>query len=101
MSPTRASRASTVSPGTKARWGPSRISYAANPDPRESALERIAAAELKSMFEPLDVEIAVARGDGADLFAATGREIWRDLAGGLLVLLIVESIFATWVGRSR
>ncbi len=32
----------------------------------------------------------------------TGREIWRDLAGVLLVLLlIVESIFATWVGRSR
>ena len=34
--------------------------YAANPDPRESALERIAAAELKSMLEPLEIEIAVA-----------------------------------------
>ena len=75
--------------------------YAANPDPRESVLERIAAAELKSMFEPLEIEIATPRGDGSDLFAATGREIWRDLAAVLLVLLIVESIFATWVGRSR
>ena len=53
------------------------------------------------MFEPLDVEIVVARGEGLDLFSATGREIWHDLAAGLLVLLIVESIFATWVGRSR
>jgi hypothetical protein len=75
--------------------------YAANPDPRESALERATTAEIQSMLEPLTVEIIHARGDGADLFAATGREIWRDLAASLLVLLIVESIFATWVGRSR
>lgn len=75
--------------------------YAVNPDPRESKLERIAAAELKSMFKPLEIEIATPRGDGSDLFAASGREAWRDVAAVLLVLLIVESIFATWVGRSR
>jgi hypothetical protein len=75
--------------------------FAANPDPRESVLERIPVAELKSMLEPLAVEIAVPRGDDSDLFAATGREIWRDVAATVLVLLIVESIFATWVGRSR
>jgi hypothetical protein len=75
--------------------------YAANPDPRESALERMPTAELKSLLEPLDVEIATARGDGTSLFSPTGREFWRDLAGTLLVLLIIESIFATWVGRSR
>ena len=75
--------------------------YAANPDPRESALERITGEELKSLLEPLDVEIATARRDGSSLFSPTGREIWRDLASALLVLLIVESIFATWVGRSR
>jgi hypothetical protein len=75
--------------------------FTANPDPRESVLERIAVPDLKSMLEPLEVEIAAPRGDGSDLFAATGREIWRDLAALLVVLLIVESIFATWVGRSR
>ncbi len=32
------------------------------------------------MLEPLDVEIAAARGDVAGLFSPTGREIWRDLA---------------------
>jgi Aerotolerance regulator N-terminal len=75
--------------------------FAANPDPRESMLERIPEAELKSMLDPLTVEVAVPRGDDSDLFAATGREIWRDVAAVVLVLLIVESIFATWVGRSR
>jgi hypothetical protein len=75
--------------------------YVSNPDPRESLLERIAPADLKTMLEPLAVEIAAPRGDGSELFAASGREIWRDLAAVLLVLLIVESLFATWVGRSR
>ena len=75
--------------------------FAANPDPRESDLARADAAELKSMLAPLDVEIAVARGDVAGLFSPTGREIWRDLALSLLLLLIIESIFAAWVGRSR
>jgi hypothetical protein len=75
--------------------------YAANPDPRESALERIEGTELKSMLAPLAVEIARARGNDSGLFSATGREIWHDLAAWLLVLLVVESIFATWVGRSR
>jgi Aerotolerance regulator N-terminal len=75
--------------------------YAANPDPRESALTRIDAVELKSMLKPLPVEMARARGKENGLFSATGREIWHDLAAWLLVLLVVESIFATWVGRSR
>jgi hypothetical protein len=75
--------------------------YAANPDPRESAMERISTTDLKAMLDPLEVEIAVARGDGTDLFSATGREIWRDMAAALLVFLIVEAVFATWVGRSR
>jgi hypothetical protein len=74
--------------------------FAANPDPRESALERIAQPELRAMLDPLAVEIASARG-GAQLFAATGREIWHELAWGLLILLLVESLFASWVGRAR
>jgi Aerotolerance regulator N-terminal len=81
--------------------GTQQDSYAANPDPRESALDRIEASELKTMLEPLTVEIVSTRKGGIDLFSTTGREIWHALAAGLLVLLIVESIFATWVGRSR
>jgi hypothetical protein len=81
--------------------GTQQDSYAANPDPRESALERIEASELKTMLEPLTVEIVSTRKGGIDLFSATGREIWHALACALLILLIAESIFATWVGRSR
>jgi hypothetical protein len=75
--------------------------YAANPDPRESQLDRIAPAELTALMDPLKFEIIAARSGGAGLDSANGREIWHDLAVGLLVLLIAESIFATWVGRSR
>ena len=59
------------------------------------------ADRVKELFGPLDVEIASARSGGAALFSPTGREIWRDLACALFVLLIGESIFATWAGRSR
>jgi hypothetical protein len=76
-------------------------SYAANPDPRESDLARIEPSELKTLLQPLDVEIARAQAQASGLFSPTGREIWHELAAGLLVLLIAESLFATWVGRSR
>src|SRR5262249_43584131 len=79
------------------RLGNQQDAYAANPDPRESNLDRITADEVKTMLAPLDVEIASAKAGGSALFAPTGRAIW----GGLLVLLLVESIFATWAGRSR
>ncbi len=75
--------------------------FAANPDPRESALERIAAPDLKTLLAPLKVEVAVAKGDGTDASSTTGREIWHELAWGLLGLLILEPILAAWVGRSR
>ena len=94
-------RASIVSHGTRVRWGRSKICTRPIPTRAKASSNGSAAAELKSMFEPLEIEIATPRGDGSDLFAATGRETWRDLAAVLLVLLIVESIFATWVGRSR
>jgi hypothetical protein len=75
--------------------------FAANPDRRESGLERIEAKDLKTMLDPLKLEIVSARGDGIDAFSATGQEIWHRLAWGLLGLLILEPILATWVGRSR
>src|SRR5690606_19802297 len=73
--------------------------FAANPDPRESLLERIAADEVRRLLRPLDVEVVEAR--GVESIGPVGREIWRDLAAALLVLLVVEAAFAAWVSRSR
>jgi hypothetical protein len=81
--------------------GSQQDTFAANPDPRESDLGRISEGDLKAMLRPLEVEVASANSKGADLFSPTGREIWHELAWGLFGLLILESIFATWVGRSR
>jgi Aerotolerance regulator N-terminal len=75
--------------------------FAANPDARESRLERIPQGELKSLLDPLQVEIIVPRASDSRLFAATGQEVWRDVAVSLLALLIIESVFAPWVGRAR
>src|SRR5262249_10291422 len=52
--------------------------FASNPDTRESDLERLAPADLRRMFDSLNIEIAAARGDGNDTFSATGREIWHE-----------------------
>jgi hypothetical protein len=75
--------------------------FASNPDSRESPLERIGAADVKGLLAPLRVDVAVARGDGTDGSSTTGREVWHELAWGLLGLLILEPILACWVGRSR
>jgi hypothetical protein len=75
--------------------------FAANPDRREIELDRIGEKDLKAMLEPLNVDVTRARGEGLDAFSATGQEVWHQLAWGLLALLILEPILATWVGRSR
>ena len=73
--------------------------FAANPDPRESLLERIEAGDVKKLMQPLNVEVVAAK--GVESFGPTGREIWRDLALALFVMLVVEAAFAAWVSRSR
>jgi hypothetical protein len=75
--------------------------FAANPDARESALDRIAVKDLKALMAPLSLEVASVRGEGMDVFSASGREIWQQLAWGLVGLLVAEPILACWVGRSR
>jgi hypothetical protein len=75
--------------------------FASNPDPRESALEKIDANALKGFLAPLEVGITAAKGDGTDVPSTTGREVWHELAWGLLALLLLEPILAAWVGRSR
>ncbi len=57
--------------------GTQQETYAANPDPRESELERLKPVELKAMLAPLPIEIVAARGDDAGLFAASGARCGR------------------------
>ena len=75
--------------------------FASNPDPRESGLDRLGPADFKKLLAPLKVDLAVAKGDGTDTPSTTGREVWHEMAWGLLGLLLVEPILAAWVGRSR
>jgi hypothetical protein len=75
--------------------------FVVNPDPRESPLERLTASELKTMLSPLDVEVVAARGDGSDSKPTVGREVWHEMAWILLILLLLEPLLASWVGRSR
>ena len=74
--------------------------FASNPDPREIPLDRLSTADdLKKLVAPLKIDVAVAKGDGTDAPATTGREVWHEMAWGLLGLLILEPILAA-VGRS-
>ena len=81
--------------------GPQQDLFAVNADLRESELERIGEKDLKTLLEPLKVELIAVRGEGIDAFSATGQEVWHPLAWGLLALLLFEPILASWVGRSR
>ncbi len=74
---------------------------AANPDPRESELDRIGRDEVTQLLEPLEVEVASGRSGTEALSSPTGRELWRALAWGLLALMIAEPMLTTWIGRSR
>jgi hypothetical protein len=76
--------------------------YAVQPDPRESELRPIAEEELKALFGGSErVEVITPQPGAPLLLAVQGKEIWRGLATGLLVLLLVESGLATWAGRQR
>jgi hypothetical protein len=75
--------------------------FAANPDARESELERIGEKDLRARLAPLALEVVSVRGEGIDAFSATGHEIWHQLAWVLLGMLVVEPVLACWVGRSR
>jgi hypothetical protein len=71
-----------------------------NPERAESDLESISDAELASLLGSLKAPI-VHFGSGQDPTAQQGREIWKTLAAVLMTLVLVETVFAVWVGRER
>jgi len=71
-----------------------------NPDGAESELEPIADGQVAALMGNLDVPI-VHYTAGQTLLTREGKEIWRTLAQVVLVMAVVESMFAVWVGRER
>ncbi len=75
--------------------------FAVNPDPRESDLQRIASDEFKKSWGALEPEVVSIGTPGDSAAAVRGQEIWRTLCGGLLGMLVLEACFARWAGRQR
>ena len=84
-----------------AQAGPATDLVAVNPDVRESELARIAHDELNKKWGAMTPEIIAAAGSGDAPVSVEGQEIWRNLAIGLMGLLVTEACFATWAGRQR
>ena len=77
---------------------PREATYAFSPDTRESDLKQISDEELRQMLPGLELTLI-------DMSSSTAggeqREIWRTLAMILLGFVVIESAFATWVGREH
>jgi hypothetical protein len=71
-----------------------------NPERSESDLEPIADVELAGLLGSLKAPI-IHIGAGQDPTAQQGREIWKTLAAILMTMVLVETVFAVWVGRER
>ncbi|MEM9415227.1 MAG: BatA domain-containing protein [Planctomycetota bacterium] len=74
--------------------------FAVSPDARESDLDRLTESELEQVMSGVDLQIVDLSGEDTGE-NRTGREIWRTLAVLLLAMVIIESCFATWVGREH
>ena len=71
-----------------------------NPDAAESELEPLSAGALAELFGGLRVPV-VHYSAGQALLTREGNEAWRTLAKAVLLMAVVESVFAVWVGRER
>jgi hypothetical protein len=78
------------------------LAFAVRMDPSEGDLERLAREELSSLHPAL---VAVAPGDrgasGIDPDAFQRGELWRGVAMACLAALVMESLWAAWIGRRR
>lgn len=89
----------------EARWDEpgrgeqSRI-FAANPDIRDSRLDRLTDEELAHFLGRLQPKRMRYSGGETDL-ASAGSELWRSFILALVALVLLESALAAWVGRVR
>lgn len=79
---------------------PVTLRYAVNPTGSESDLEPISESQLGALLGNLKPVVQRYDVSGAGL-GTPPREIWRVIAMIVLALLVVEAVFAVWVGRER
>jgi len=76
--------------------------FAAQADAAEGDLERVAHAELASLHPALELVGSDARAEREqDDEASTKGELWRGVAIACFVALVLETLWAAWLGRSR
>lgn len=78
------------------------IAFAVQPDAREGDLERLSPAALAGLhpaLQPADVEEST--GSDAERAAPARGELWRGIAIACLVALVLESLWAAWLGQKR
>lgn len=86
--------------GTTSRAGS--IAFAVCLDPDEGDLERIGADELSALHPALVAISADERGKiGLDPEDIHRGELWRGIAIACLFALVLESLWAAWIGRRR
>ena len=74
--------------------------FACSRDARESELEAVDLDQLRSELESLDMKIAFGESLGGGIASTqSGGEIWRWLALGAGIFLIIELFVAWWLGR--
>jgi hypothetical protein len=74
------------------------VSFAVNSDPEEGDLERITPTELTALHFRLSSEEAPSNDPGR---VDRKGELWRPLAIACLVALVLESLWAAFLGRKR
>lgn len=75
------------------------LAFAVNVDPLEGDLERVPIADLRAL-PAIRASVEDPSGD-APRAPDRREELWRPLAIGALLFLVLESLWAAWLGRKR
>jgi hypothetical protein len=74
--------------------------FAVSPDVRESNLAPLSESQLSSFLGAVNPSVTRFGGDAMNL-SAGAAELWRSAVFVLLVLVVLESSLAAWVGREQ
>lgn len=80
--------------------GAKSVSFVVGIDPLEGDLDRITPAELRALPALVSLDAPDGEKNGADRDRQRG-ELWRGIAIACLVALVLESLWAAWLGQKR